>query len=155
VPDSVTVALPSARGVVRILAALVGLLALLLIGIAIGTRLLAPDPVSALATPGAIQQVGIGNGVVYVGRIVSSSGEYLQIAEPATIRQGSATPGASAAPQLVVEGLTVEPYDASGDLVIPIAAVQWVITVRSGSGLDAAYHQAIAPPGASPAPTSP
>ena len=82
-PESVTVNLPPARRVAGILAGLVGLLALLLIGIAIGTRLLAPNPVSALATPGTIQQIGISNGVVYVGRIVSSSGDYLQVAEPA------------------------------------------------------------------------
>jgi hypothetical protein len=154
VPDSVTLNLPSARRVLTILAGLVGLLGLLLIGIAIGIRLLAPNPIGALATPGTIQEVGISSGAVYVGRIVSSGGDYLQIAEPATIRQGAAAADASAAPQLVVQGLTAEPYDAGGELVIPIASVQWVTAVRPGSGLDSAYHQAMGPAaGSTPAPS--
>jgi hypothetical protein len=156
VPESVTLDLPSARRVLTGVGAVVGLVALLVIGVMIGTRLLAPNPITGLATPGTVQQVGVAGGAVYVGRIVSSDGDYLRIAEPATIRQSDAAPGASAGPPLVVQALTVEPYDAAGELVVPISSVAWVTTVRPGSGLDTAYHQAVATvPGSSPAPTSP
>ena len=152
---SITLNLPSARRVVAIIAALTGFVALLLLGIAIGYRLLAKDPISVLATPGAVQQVGVSSGAVYVGRIVGAGDDYLRIADPATIRQGNAASDASPGAQLVVEALTVEPYDAEGDLVIPITSVQWVTTVRPGSGLETAYRQATGTvPGASTAPAS-
>ena len=153
---SVTVNLPSARRVLRIIAGLIAFGALLLIGVAIGSRLLTPDGIGGLATPGTIQQVRVQSGAVYVGRIVSSDGEYLQIADPATIRQGDVAASASSAPRLVVEALGIEPYDTVGDLVIPIHGVELVATVRPGSDLDIAYQQAIASasaaPGSSPAP---
>lgn len=150
-PDSITLNLPSARRVIGIIAGLAGFGALLLVGVAIGSRLLAPDPISGLATPGTVQQVRVSSGAVYVGRIVSSGGEYLRIADPATIRQGDAAAGASPGPRLVVEALTVEPYDTGGELVIPIASVEWVTTVRPGSGLEAAYRQATGTVPAAPA----
>jgi hypothetical protein len=155
VPDSVTLNLPSGRRVLTVVSGVLAFAALLVIGVAIGTRLLAPNPIDALTTPGTIQQIGTASGAVYVGRIVSSTGDYIRIAEPATIRQGSAVPGASPAPQLLVQPLTVEPYDASGELVLSTSAVQWVTTVRPGSGLDSAYHQAMTstqgnPPAPSP-----
>jgi hypothetical protein len=157
VPDSITVNVPSAQRALRVVLAIVGFVALLLIGIAIGTRIFAPEPFSGLATSGSVHQVRLASGAVYVGRITSSSGGYLRMADPAIIRQGGTAPSASAAPLLVVEALSVEPYDVRGDLAIVIGSVDWVGDVRPGSDLEAAYRQAVNPAGPAPsvAPSSP
>lgn len=153
-PDSITLNLPSWRRVLRVLAGLVGFVALLLIGLAIGSRLLATNPINGLAAPGVVQQVRVLGGTVYVGRMTSSDGEFVRIAEPATIRQSNAGPSASPGPQLTIDALGVEPYDIGGDLVIPVSSIEFVSTVRSGSGLETAYRQATGAGPATPAPSA-
>lgn len=152
-PDSITVRLPPLRRVIAILAWVVGVAVLLGIGIAVGSRLFRADPITTLVTPGAVQQVRVSSGAVYVGRIAGSGDDVLQLAEPAVVRQADAGPsaGSSAAPRLVVEALTVEPYDSGGALMIPITSVEWVGTIRPGSGLEAAYRQALAAAAGAPA----
>lgn len=153
-PDSITLKLPTARRALVIITKLAGFSALLLIGALIGSRLLAPDAISTLATPGAVQQVRVNSGSVYLGRIVSSGGEYLRLADPAIIRQGDTAADASPGPRLVVEALAVEPYDTHGELVIPITSVEWVTNIRPGSDLEAAYSQVTSTVPAAPRPTS-
>lgn len=156
-PESITIRVPEVRRIVALAGAFGIVALLLLLGVALGSRLFPVDPVSSLATTGAIQQVRVNSGAVYVGRIAGSGGSYIQIAEAAIVRQADAAgPASSSAPRLVVEALTIEPYDVTGLLLIPVASVEWVTTIRPGSGLDAAYRQAItgaaASPGGSPAP---
>jgi hypothetical protein len=155
VPDSITLDLPSAQRAVRVILGAIGFVVLLLVGVVIGSRILAPEPFTGLVTPGAVQQVRVSSGAVYVGRILSSTGGYVRIAEPAIIRQGDAAAGESAAPRLVVDALTVEPYDTSGELAIVIASIDWVATVRPGSGLEAAYRQATSTSGPAPSASAP
>lgn len=150
-PSSITLSMPSARRILTVTGGVIGIVALLLIGIAIGTRILAPDPVGGLAATGGVQQVRVNGGAVYVGVVTKSGDGYIRIGNPATIRQGPAADGASPGPGLVVEALTIEPYDIAGDLVVPIDSIEWAASVRPGSGLETAYRQAT---GAAPAPSA-
>lgn len=142
-PGSVTVRLPSPRRVIWSVLTFVAVGALLMIGITVGNRLFAADPIQRLTVQGAIQQVGLRTGAVYVGRVIGADGGYVRVADPAIIRQTGADSSASAAPRLVVEGLTAEPYDVAGELVIPVESIEWAAAVRPGSGLEAAYRQAV------------
>jgi hypothetical protein len=151
VPNSITLSLPPAKGVLTVIGAVIGFVALMLIGIAIGTRILAPDPVTGLTAAGGVQQVRVNGGAVYLGAVTRSGDAYIRIGAPATIRQNPTASGASPGPGLVVEALTIEPYDIAGDLVIPIDSIEWVSAVRPGSGLEAAYRQAT---GTTPAPSA-
>lgn len=155
-PDSITVHVPSMRRLGAIVVALVGLAVLLIVGVAIGTRLFPADPVSRLMQAGVVQQVRVTTGILYVGRVAARGETYIELAEPAIVRQADTGAVPSSAPRLAVEALSIEPYDTGGDLLIPIASVEWVAIVRPGSGLETAYRQAIAgaagAPGASSTP---
>lgn len=142
-PKSVTLQLPSPRNLIRTVWILAAVAALLIVGIGVGNRLLTADPLTRLAEQGAIQQVRVIAGVVYVGRVTSADRGFVRLADPAIVRQGGRGNAGSAAPQLVVEGLKVEPYDVAGELVIPVESIEWAGAVRPGSGLEAAYRQAV------------
>lgn len=142
-PESVTFQVPSPRRVIGTVGTLAAVGALLMIGIAVGNRLFAADPVARLTGQGAIQQVRVTTGAVYVGRAIGVDGNYVRLADPAIVRQSGTDNSPSTAPQLVVENLTVEPFDVAGELVIPVESIEWAAAVRPGSGLEAAYRQAI------------
>lgn len=149
---SITLSVPPASRILTLVGAIAAIAAIVIVGAWVGSRLIAPDPIGGLANPGGVQQIRVTGGAVYVGRIVSSSGGYLRLSDAAIIRQGDTAADASPGPRLIVESLAAEPYDTGTDLVIPISSVEFATTVRPGSGLEAAYRQAIG--GAPPSPGS-
>lgn len=148
-PAIITVRLPSLRRVIAGVAAATAFAVLLVVGVAIGSRLVAADPLAVLSAASDIEQVRVLSGTVYVGHVVASGGGYVRLADAAVIRQGDA----SSEPRLVIESLRGAPYDTAGYLIIPVTSVEWVTAVLPGSGLEAAYQRAIGAVPGTPAPS--
>lgn len=134
---SVTVSLPSVSGIVRTVVLVVAALVLLAVGIRVGIGLLSPGPAADFGRDTGLQQV-LTTANTFVGRVVSDDGTYVRLAGPAIVRDASS----SGSSQLVVQLLTVDPFDLDGDILIPRSQVVLVGNVTAGSGLETAYRQA-------------
>jgi len=143
---SVTVAVPTASGLIRTILALAVGTALVLAGARLGLALLSPGPAAEFALDGRLQQV-VTTTNTFVGQVVSDDGTYLRLRGPAIVRDASGD-GSS---QLIVQLLRVDPYDLDGEILVMRSEVILVGNVLAGSGLETAYRQAT---GDLPAPTS-
>jgi hypothetical protein len=142
---SVTVAVPSVSGIVRIVLALVVAVVLLAVGVRIGLALLSPGTAAEFADDGRLQQV-VTVTDTFVGRVVSDDGTYLRLRGPAVVRDASS----SSQGQLIVQLLVADPFDLDGEILVARSEVILVGNVLVGSGLETAYRQAT---GELPAPT--
>ncbi len=150
---SLTVRVPSARGILLGVLAVVAAIVLVGLGIRVGVAFVVGGPSAQLARGFALQEVHLVNGTVYVGHLVSDDGGFLRLADPAVVRQQTATQTGdqAAAPQFVVQALFTDPFDLSGDITVPQAQVVLVGNVSADSSLGRAYSQAFQ--GGTPQPT--
>ena len=145
---SLTVSLPPAGTLVRVVAGLVIVVVLAFVGYRAGVALTSRGPILDLASAAPLQQVRTTSDV-YLGKIVSIDDNYVRLVGPAVVRQ---SPQASAqAPQIVVIRMTADPFDIDGDLLISRQDIQSIANVVRDSGLEKAYRQAI---GDLPAPSA-
>jgi len=147
VSRSVTLPIPTAGRLLRLLVGIVAVAAVVGIGVRLGLWFVLPGPAAEFAAAG-LQQVQTAGGT-YVGRVVADDGTYLRIAAPAIVRPESAESG-----RLIVQLLTADPFDLGGDVLVPRAQVLLIGNVSAGSGLETAYRQAIGelPPAPTPTP---
>lgn len=148
---SLTVSLPPAGTLVRIVVGLVIVIVLAFIGYRAGTALTSRGPILDLASAAPLQQVRTTSDV-YLGKIVSIDDNYVRLVGPAVVRESAEA--SSQAPRIVIIRLTSDPFNVDGDLLISRQDIQSVANVVRDSGLEKAYRQAIgdlpASPSASP-----
>jgi hypothetical protein len=149
VSRSVTLPIPTAGRLVRVLVGVLIVAAMVGVGVRVGLWIVSPGPAAEFAA-GGLQQVQTAGGT-YVGRIVADDGTYVRIAAPAIVRPESAESG-----RLLVQLLTADPFDLGGDILVPRTQVLLIGNVTAGSGLETAYRQAIGelPPAPTPTPKS-
>jgi hypothetical protein len=151
VSRSLTVSVPPLRRIGQVLLALALAAALLYLGLRIGRELTQPGPAARFAVPGALQELQLADGSVYVGRIVADEDDYLRLAGAAIVRPEQAQAGQAG--RLLVVLVSADPQDIAGDLLIPRDQVLYVGNVAPNSGLETAYRQATGElPQPSPAP---
>jgi len=151
---SVTLAVPSASGLVRTILTIAVALALVAIGVRLGFGLLSPGPAAEFAQDGRLQQV-VTTTNTFVGQVVSDDGTYLRLRGPAIVRDASS----DADSQLIVQLLVADPFDLDGEILVVRSEVVLIGNVLAGSGLETAYRQATGElpqptSGPTPAPTS-
>ena len=152
---SLTLRVPSVRQVVLAVGGVILAVALVVVGVRLGSSVLSPSAVMDLAAEGELHQVQVLGGTAYLGTIVGDDGDSLRLARPALIRQEQA-PAASAGsqgPRIVVQSLATDPYGISADILIPLENVTLLGVVQPTSSLAVAYREAmgVTPP-ASPSP---
>ena len=158
---SLTLPVPSTRQIALAVGAVLVAIAVVFVGIRLGTSLLTPSPVMGLAAEGDIHEVQLLGGAVYLGKIVGDDGSALRLARPAVVRQeaaAAASPGASPGaqgPRVIVQSLATDPYGIAADILIPLDQVTLIGVVEPSSSLGKAYGEAmglISAPATSPSP---
>ena len=147
---SLTLSLPPAGTLVRIVVGLVIVVVLAFVGYRAGAALTSRGPILDLASAAPLQQVRTTSDV-YLGKIVSIDDNYVRLVGPAVVRE---SPQASAqTSRIVVIRMTADPFDIDGDLLISRQDIQSIANVVRDSGLEKAYRQAIGDlPAPSPSP---
>lgn len=131
-------------------------LALVLVGIRIGTILLQTSPVMSVAAESELSQVQLIGGIVYVGQIINDDDGTIRLRDGAQVRQEAvpAASGQQAGTQIVVQSLATDPFGLTADVVIPMDQVTLVGAVSPASSLAQAYAQAMSgSPAATPEPS--
>jgi hypothetical protein len=142
---SLTLSVPSPRQIALTIVGVVAAIALLIVGVRIGTSILSPSPIMGLAAEGSLHEVQVVGGAVYLGTIVKDDGSTLRLARPAVIRQeaaSAASPGAQG-PRIIVQSLATDPYGIAADILIPLEQVATVGVVQPSSSLGRAYSEAM------------
>ena len=136
-----TTAAPTPNPFVRIawwIGILLGAGLLLFVGMRVGQALFAPGPAESFTTE--LQEIRTTDGN-YLGRIVADDGEYIRLADPATVTALGGSE-ATAGEQFVVQRLATEPFGLVGDLLVNVDQVIFVGAVANDSQLAAAYADA-------------
>lgn len=122
-------------------AALAGLAVALLVGGVVVGALLRGDPVDRLAPPGALMEIHLADGSVYLGDLTSQTDDYLELAGPAVVVAGAAE--GDAATYRVIP-LAEDPYFVVGPALLSREQVTLVGAVAAGSSVERAYQDAMA-----------
>jgi hypothetical protein len=154
---SLTLSVPSPRRIVLTLLGIAVAVAVLFIGVRLGSSILSQSPVMGLAAEGSLHEVQVLGGAVYLGTIVKDDGSTLRVSRPAIIRQEqvpAASPGTQG-PRIIVQSLATDPYGIAADVLIPLQQVTFVGVVGPSSSLGKAYAEAMGVAGAPTASPSP
>lgn len=127
------------RSAKLVLGAAAGAIALLWLGLWTGS-LLRGGPVDRLAPEGSLVEVHLVDGTVYLGGVRDAGSDYLALANPAVVLPKA---GDSASNTFIIQPLSGDPYDIHGMVLIPRGQVALIGGVAAGSGLAAAYDDAM------------
>jgi hypothetical protein len=102
-----------------------------------------------LAPHGALMEVHLDDGSVYVGAIDATDGGWI-LSDPAVVIPEATEDDST---RYSVQPLTDDPYGIGGPILIPRDRVLFLGGIRAGSGIDAAYQAALAQTGVEPTPS--
>lgn len=122
----------------------------IVLGLLLGALLFRPDPISSLGGTGLSEIHTIGD-EVYVGTIIEERNGYIRLRFPAKVILDPSSD--ATAPRLLVQLLSVDPFDMEEAVLLRADQVVLIGTVASGSGLEGAYHDAMSPSSTNPSPS--